>query len=314
MATYIARRVLLVPIVLLLLSMLVFWGIRAIPGDVVDLRLENSYTPERAQQLRKDLGLTDPIWRQYPSWLGRALRGNLGYSFITDRPVATELRERYPVTLELVLFSLAVPVLIGIPAGILAAMNQGGWLDRAILLVSILALAVPNFWVATLVLTIPSVLFHWSPPFGYTPFLDDPFRNLEQFAIPALIIGLFLTALLLRLTRAEMLEVLRQDYIVTARAKGLRSGAVVLRHALKNAMIPVITVLGLALASALSGAVIIEQIFSLPGLGSYGVDAVMRRDYTAIQAFTLFIGASYVGVNLLVDVSYSYLNPRIRYQ
>jgi peptide/nickel transport system permease protein len=310
---YVVRRLLLVPVVLLLLSALVFWGIRLIPGDVVDFRLESSYTPERAQQLRDALGLNRPLWQAYPAWLAGALSGDLGKSFISDRPVTSEILERLPVTVELLVLSLLIQVVVGIPLGILAALYHRTLVDRLVLLGSIVALAIPSFWMATLVLTLPSLFFRWSPPFGYTPFFDDPLRNLYQFSIPAAIIGLFLTAIILRLTRAEMLEVLRQEYITTARAKGLGERVVLLRHALKNALIPVVTVLGLAAGSSIAGAVIIEHIFALPGLGSYGVDAVVRRDYTAVQGFVMVVGLAYVFLNLVVDMLYSYLNPRIKY-
>jgi peptide/nickel transport system permease protein len=312
-SSYILRRLLFVPLVLFLLSLFVFWAIRSIPGDVVDLRLEGSYTPERASQLRSSMGLDRPWWEQYPRWLSGVVRGDFGRSFVTNRPIASEIRERLPVTAELVVLSMSIQMLLGIPLGIIAAATRGSLIDQGIRLVSIFALAVPSFWVATLVLVIPSVLFQWSPPFGYSPITDDPLRNLRQFATPALIIGLYLSAIILRLTRTQMLEVLGQDYVRTARAKGLGRVTVLRRHALKNAILPVVTVLGLALANAIGGAVIIETIFALPGLGSYGVNAVLQRDYTALQAFTLVVGASYVLINLLVDLSYAYLNPRIRY-
>lgn len=313
MQQYVVRRLFLVPPVLVLLSALVFWGIRMIPGDVVDVRLEGAGTPEKAEALREDLGLNEPVWRAYPAWAVNALRGDLGRSLITDEPVLAEIVDRLPVTFELVLLSLLIQLFIGIPLGVAAAVNQGKLIDHAILLLSIVALAVPNFWVATLVLTFPSLWWHWSPPFGYSPFFDDPVRNIQQFIIPASIIGLFLTAIILRLTRAQLIEVLRHDYVTTARAKGLKERTVVLRHALKNAMIPVVTVLGLAMANAIAGAVIVEQIFALPGLGSYGVSAIVRRDYTSLQGFALVVGCSYVFVNLLVDLVYGYLDPRIRY-
>jgi len=313
MQRYLLRRLLLVPVVLLMLSILVFAGIRAIPGDVVDIRLETSYTPERAEQLRDVLGLNKPIWQAYPEWLLDAVQGDLGKSLVSDRSVSQELRRRAPVTIELVVLSLIIQVILGVPLGVLAAVYRGSILDHGSRLVSIIFLAVPNFWIATLVLTFPSIWWGWAPPFGYTPFQDDPLRNLEQFIIPAAIIGLYLTAIILRLTRAELLEVLQQDYIRTARAKGLSNSATVLRHAMRNAMVSVVTVIGLALAGAIAGAVIIEQIFALPGLGTYGIEAINRRDYTAVQGFTLIVGIGYVLINLLVDVTNSYLNPRIRY-
>lgn len=313
MTAYLIRRLMLIPVVIILLSALVFWAIRLIPGDVVDLRLESSYTPERAQQLRESLGLNEPMWKAYPAWLAGVITGDWGKSFISDRPVIHELAERLPVTLELLVFSLLIQIFVGVPLGILAAIYHRTLVDRIILVGSIVALAVPSFWVATLVLTLPSLWFRWSPPFGYTSFFDDPLRNLYQFSIPSGIIGLFLTAIILRLTRAEMLEVLRQEYITTARGKGLVERVVILRHALKNALIPVVTVLGLAAGSSIAGAVIVEYIFALPGLGSYGVESVVRRDYTAVQGFVLIVGIAYVFLNLAVDIVYSYLNPRIRY-
>ncbi|OAI39216.1 hypothetical protein AYO38_01760 [bacterium SCGC AG-212-C10] len=185
-------------------------------------------------------------------------------------------------------------------------------MDHGIRFLSIFVLAVPSFWVATLVLTLPSRYWGWAPPFGYSPLMDDPQRNLTQFMIPATINGLFLSAILLRLMRTQMLEVLRQDYVRTARSKGLRSLVIIRRHALKNALLPVITFFGLTLANALSGAVILESIFSLPGLGTYGVDAVSRRDFTALQGFILVVGLMYIIVNLLIDLSYVTLDPRVR--
>ncbi len=313
MTAYIVRRLLLVPVVLLLLTGAIFLLTRSIPGDVVDVRLQDSYTPERAAAMRRDLGLDREIWEQYPIWLAEILTGDFGTSFVTDRPVLTEIADRAPVTVQLVIMTMIVQVLIGIPLGVVAAINAGNIVDHVIRLVSILFLAVPSFWLATLVLIVPAVAWGWSPPFGYSEFFDDPVRNLQQFATPAIIAGISLSALILRLTRAQMLDVLRQDYITVARAKGLRMFTIVRRHALKNALIPIVTVVGLSLANAIAGAVIIETIFALPGMGSYGVESTLRRDYPAIQAFVLVVGVSYVFVNLIVDCSYAYLNPRIRY-
>ena len=313
MTSYIIRRLVAVPVVLFILSLGVFFMVDAIPGDVVTARLENSYTPARAEALRAYLGLDRPFYVRYGEWLGGVFQGDFGDSLINDQPVGAEMLRRLPITLELGAMTLLMSVLFGIAAGIVAAVQQNKLPDQALRLVSIFGLAIPVFWLATLVVALPPVYAGWSVKFGYVAFLDNPVANLEQFAIPAAVGAFGFSAILLRLTRVQMLEVLRQDYVRTARAKGLTATVVVMRHVLKNAMIPVVTVVGLSLGGLVSGSVFIEQIFSLPGLGRYVVYSVSQADYPAIQAFVLLAGVVFTLVNLAVDLLYTVLDPRIRY-
>ena len=313
MTSYIIRRLVAVPVVLFILSLGVFFMVDAIPGDVVTARLENSYTPARAEALRAYLGLDRPFYVRYGEWLGGVFQGDFGDSLINDQPVGAEMLRRLPITLELGAMTLLMSVLFGIAAGIVAAVQQNKLPDQALRLVSIFGLAIPVFWLATLVVALPPVYAGWSVKFGYVAFLDNPVANLEQFAIPAAVGAFGFSAILLRLTRVQMLEVLRQDYVRTARAKGLKNAPVILRHALKNAMIPVVTVVGLSLAAVVSGSVFLERIFSLPGLGNYAVTSVTKSDYPVIQAFVLLTGLVFVLVNLVIDLLYAVLDPRIRY-
>ena len=313
MTAYILRRIAAVPVVLFILSIAVFFMVDAIPGDIVAQKLENSYTPARAEALRAHLGLDRPVIVQYFDWLGGIFQGDFGNSLWNDKPVRDELWQRLPVTLELGLMTLLMSSIFGIGAGIVAGVRQNKASDQLLRFVSIFGLAVPVFWSATLVVGLPPVFSGWSVTFGYVHFLDDPFANLEQVAIPAAVGALGFSAILLRLTRVQVLEVLRQDYVRTARSKGLLGFTVIWRHVLKNAMIPVITVVGLSLGGMVSGSVFIEQIFALPGLGRYIVNAVNQSDYPAVQAFVLLAGVVFTLVNLLVDLTYTVLDPRIRY-
>ena len=313
MTAYIVQRLLAVPVVLLILSLGVFFMVRAIPGDIVAQKLERTYTVERAEALRAHLGLDRPFYVQYPEWLGEVFRGDFGISLDTGRSVNDEIVRRLPITVELGVLTLMMSVVVGIPAGIITAVRQNGVTDQLLRLVSIIGLAVPTFWAATLVIVIAAIYLNWAPRFGYIEFVDDPIANLKQFSVPAAVGALGFSAILLRLTRVQMLEVLRQDYVRTARAKGLKNAPVVLRHALKNAMIPVVTVVGLSLAAVVSGSVFLERIFSLPGLGNYAVTSVTKSDYPVIQAFVLLTGLVFVLVNLVIDLLYAVLDPRIRY-
>ncbi len=313
MGTYILRRLLLVPVTLFILSFGTAMVIRLTPGDVVDYRLQNSYTPERADALREQLGLNKGPFEAYFSWMSNAFQGDFGSSFVSSKPVVDEVKRRFPVTIELVVLTVLVQAFVAIPLGAIAAVRQNGLSDHSIRIMSVIVLAVPSFVVAVFALKFPPIWWGWLPPLGYVPFQEDPLRNMQVYSIPVIVGALGLMATLIRLTRTEMLEVLRQDYVRTARSKGLQQVTVVRRHALRNALIPVITVLGLSFGGALGGVVIIEQIFSLPGLGLYALNAVQQQDYLVVQTFVVFSGFMFVMVNLVVDLVYAWLNPRIRY-
>ena len=313
MTTYILRRLMLVPVTLFILSFGTAMVMRLTPGDVVDYRLQNSYTPERADALREQLGLNKGPFEAYWDWISNAFQGDFGRSFVSYTPISEEIERRFPVTIQLVVLTVLVQAVLAIPLGAVAAVRQNGLSDHSVRITSVIVLAVPSFVVAVWVLKFPAIWWGWFPPLGYVAFQDDPLRNMQVYSIPVVVGALGLMATLIRLTRTEMLEVLRQDYIRTARSKGLQQMTVVRRHALRNALIPVVTVLGLSFGGALGGVVIIEQIFSLPGLGLYALNAVRQEDYLVVQTFVVFSGFMFVMVNLVVDLVYAWLNPRIRY-
>jgi peptide/nickel transport system permease protein len=265
------------------------------------------------EDLRAKLGLDRPIYVQYFEWLGRVVAGDLGESLWTKRPVLEELIRRVPITLELGLLALFFAVVIAVPVGVLAATRQDSVADYVFRSLAILGLSVPGFWKATLVVLLPAIWWGWSPPVHYAEFSKDPWRHLVQFSIPAFILAIASSAGIMRLTRAQLLEVLRQDYVRTAWAKGLRERGVVLKHGLKNAIIPVVTVLGLQISGILGGTVIFESIFGLPGMGRFLFDAVNQRDYPVIQGVNLLVVTVVVVMNLIVDACYVLLDPRIRY-
>jgi peptide/nickel transport system permease protein len=307
------RGLLLLP-TLLLVSFLVFSISRLVPGDIVELMItEQSYADDVAA-LRAKLGLDKPLLTQYGVYLKGFFQGEMGTSLWSGQPVMQEIARRFPVTLELALLSLLFTYLIGIPIGVVAAVRQDSTFDYFLRSSSIGFLSIPGFWVATLVLVFGSIWFKWTPPPEYIPLSRDPFRNLGQFALPAFIMALALSAGTMRMTRTMMLEVMRQDYIRTARAKGLSTWKVVLRHALRNASIPIVSIFGLQLAHLLGGAVIMERIFVIPGMGKFMLDAITWRDYPVIQGVNLFIGSLVILINLAVDLLYGFLDPRIRYR
>jgi len=312
MRDYLIRRMLLLLPTLWLVSVGVFLIMRLIPGDVVTLMFEDlGYAPSM-EAMRQKLGLDKPFYVQYFRWVNDLLHGRLGQSLWTQKPVAVYIRERLPVTLELGIISMLFSVGWGVGLGVLSALRQDTFLDYLGRSTAILFLSVPTFWLGTLVWVLPAFYLGWTPSAEYIPFTRDPVRNLLQFLLPAAILGTHLGAPVMRMTRAMVLEVLRQDYIRTAWAKGLSERAVVLRHALRNALIPVVTILGLQLAAAIAGSVILETIFQLPGMGSLIVTAVNKRDYTVVQALVLFFSLFVLLVNLAVDVTYGWLDPRIR--
>ena len=312
MRVYIFRRLLVAVPSLLIASLIVFTLPRLIPGDVVQLMLEEKAYGKDLEDLRAKLGLNRPIHVQYFDWLGSVVRGQLGESLWTRQPVLQELTRRLPVTLTLGIFATFVAIAIGMPIGVLAATRQDGALDFFARSAAILGLSIPGFVLAILVTLLPAIWWGWTPP-RFVAFAKDPAGHLAQFVLPAIILGVASAAGIMRLTRGMLLEVLRQDYVRTAAAKGLRGRVVVLKHALKNALIPVVTVLGLQVAGIAGGAVIIEWIFGIPGMGQFLVDAIVQRDYPVIQGINLVIVTIIVLTNLSVDLLYAVLDPRIRY-
>ena len=317
MQAYLARRLLALVPTLFFASVIVFVTVRMIPGDVIDLMLSQndvSASKHSRDQLIAALGLDRPMWEQYLRWIGAAIRGDFGHSLWQNAPVAEFLAARLPVTFELGLLALIVALLVALPIGIYSAIRQDTAGDYVFRSLSFLMLAVPAFWTGTMVMVLPSIWWGWSPEIKYVPFTDDPLQNLKQMMIPAIILGTALSAITMRLTRTQMLEVLRQDYIRTAWAKGLTERTVILRHALRNALIPVVTLVGLQAPLLIGGAVIVEQIFVIPGMGLLLLDAVNQRDYPIITGVFLVVGVAVMVINLLVDLSYGLLDPKVRYR
>jgi peptide/nickel transport system permease protein len=310
---YFVKRLFVAIPSLLIASLIVFMLPRLIPGDVVQLMLEEKAYAKDIDELRAKLGLDRPLLVQYGEWLGRVLRGDLGESLWTRRPVLEELGRRLPVTLELGLLATAFAIVIALPIGVISATRQDTMRDYVARSSAILGLSVPGFWLATLVIVLPAIWWGWRPSTGFTELSADPVSHTTQFLLPALILGIASAASLMRLTRAMLLEVLRQDYIRTAWAKGLRERVVVFKHSLKNAVIPVITVLGIQIAQIIGGTVIIEQIFGFPGMGRFLFDAINQRDYPVIQGINLIVVSVIIFMNLAVDALYAVLDPRIRY-
>ena len=310
---YLARRLLVAVPSLLIASLIVFTLPRLIPGDAVQLMLAETSYAKDIDELRAKLGLDRPLHVQYADWLGRAVRGDLGESLWTRRPVLQELGQRLPVTAELALYATIVALVIALPVGVLAAARQDSLSDYIARSLAILGLSVPGFWLATLLIVLPAIWWGWRPLTGFVEFRQDPVGHVTQLLLPAVILGIAAAAALMRLTRGMLLEVLRQDYVRTALAKGLGGGTVVVKHALRNAVIPVITLLGTQLPQILGGTVVIETIFGLPGVSRFLFDAINQRDYPVIQGVNLIVVSTIVLVNLAVDTLYAVLDPRIRY-
>ncbi len=314
MTQYIVRRVGLAALTVVIVLLFAFSIIRLIPGDVVQLMVAEQGYAADVEALRRQLGLADPIHEQFSRWMGDALRGDFGQSLWTKRSVTEELRRRLPISAELAAYAIVFGMAMGLPIGILAAIRQDSWLDYIARSTAIGLLSVPGFWMATLVLVFPLKWFGWTPPLRYQSWGEDPWGHFTFFLLPAAILGYSLAGGIMRLTRTMMLEVLRQDYIRTAWSKGLRERAVVLRHGLRNALIPIVTLLGLQFGFVVSGTVITESIFNVPGVGRYFFESILNRDYPAIQGIVFFTASIVVLLNLAVDVSYAYLDPRIRYR
>jgi len=319
MRAYMIRRLLLIIPTLFILSILVFLSVRFIPGDVIDVlegRMEyvESGGIDR-EALERRLGLDVPAWVQYGRWIGDILlNGSLGESLLTSYAVEEAILERLPVTLELGVLAILIGLVIALPVGIYSAMRQDTAADYLGRSAAIIGLATPNFWLGIMVMIYPAIWWGWSPPLELIPFTEDPLGNLWGFFIPSLILGTASAAATMRMMRTMMLEVLRQDYIRTAWSKGLRERVVVIRHALKNALIPVVTLIGLQLPILVGGSVIMENIFNLPGLGRLLLDALTDRDYPVVSGINLFFATGVVGINLFIDLFYAFLDPRVRYE
>ena len=318
MQAYIAKRCLLFIPTLLLATLLVFFLLRVIPGDPALVKLagetgDSSFTQAELHDLQAKLGTDKPLYVQYGKWVWGMLRLDFGQSMFFEEPVAEDLAAKFPITLELTVLSLLIAAIIAVPLGLLSAIKQDTPADYIARIISITGVALPNFWVGILIVYFLVLFFAWMPPLGYADLWDDPVTNLQQFIFPALALGFFEMAFTARVTRSSMLEVYREDYTRTARGKGLAERVVILRHALKNALLPVVTVSGYQFGRLLAGTVVIENIFMVPGMGKLLVDSVFHRDYTEVQAIVMVITVSVLILNLLLDVVYGWLNPRIRY-
>ena len=318
MSAYIIRRLLLVIPTLIMLSVIVFLLVRFLPGDVIDAMAKDMVFTEGTidrEALEHTLGLDVPVYVQYGRWIGDiVLHGSLGESLVSRFSVKEKIVGRLPVTAQLGVMAIVIGLVIALPVGIYSAIRQDTAADYLGRSVAIIGLATPNFWIALMVLLYPAIWWGWSPPMRLIPFTEDPLGNLGVFIIPSLILGTAMSAATMRMTRTMMLEVLRQDFIRTAWSKGLKEQAVVLRHAVKNALIPIVTLVGLQLPIVIGGSVIMENVFNLPGLGLLMVSALTDRDYTVVSGLNLVFGTAVVGANLVVDLLYGYLDPRVRYQ
>jgi peptide/nickel transport system permease protein len=311
LGTYLAQRVVQLVPVLLVISTLVFFIFHVIPGDEATARLGTGADPERAASLRHELGLDRPVYVQYLDWLGKAVRGDLGKSYINEQPVFSLVLEKFPATLELALLGVLLSLLVSVPVGTLAALRRGSWIDQIARTIALVGFCVPRYWLAILLILGLAVRVQWFPPAGFVPFSEDPIDNLRHAALPVLALAATLAAVQMRFLRSSLLDVIAQDYVRTAYAKGLVHRVVVMRHALANALIPFVTVVGLQFAQLLGGLVVVEQIFAWPGIGWLMVQSITQRDVAVVQGAVLLIATGFVLINLLVDVAYAYLDPRI---
>lgn len=314
MGAYTLRRLIQMIPVLFIVSIVVFLIIHLIPGDPAKIIAGTNATTEQVEALRRQYGLDQPLWVQYFVWLGNVLTGNLGNSILNGFPVSQLLMQRIPATVELAIASAIIGALIALPLGIMAALRPGSPIDFVCTLFSALSFAVPGFWLAILLILLFSLQLKLLPPSGRPEFTEQPIEHLKALIMPALTLGIAMSAKLTRYLRSSMLEILDQDYIRTARAKGLREQLVVIRHVLRNSLIPVITVFGLQIGDLLSGAIIVESIFAWPGVGRLTIQAIGWRDYSILQASVMFIVLAFLFVNLLTDLAYGFIDPRIRYE
>jgi peptide/nickel transport system permease protein len=314
MLHYIRVRLLAMVPVLVGMSILVFVTMRLIPGDAAVVFLGTKPTPEAIDAFRHKVGLDQPMYVQYFDWIGRLARGDLGISLTTGTNIRDELANRLPVTLELTVFAIVIAVLIAVPLGVAAALRHNSAIDLGLTGLGMVGLSLPNFWLGTMLAFVFSVKMHWFPPGGYIPLSDDLAGNLKSMVLPALSLGVVSASVIMRMTRSSMLEVVRQDYVRTARAKGLAASLITRRHLLKNALIPVITVAGMEVGYIFGGAFLIEAVFYLPGIATYALLAVNQRDYPVLQTVVLLVTFVFMLINLAVDLVYTYLDPRLRIQ
>ena len=318
MGKYILTRFLLMVPTLVGVAIIAFLLLRIVPGDIVSARLMGAggafVTAQMIAEEQAKFGLDQPLWRQFATWLWGLVHLDLGRSMWTGAPIVEEIKLRFALSLQVAVMATVVATLLAIPMGVIAALKQDTWVDYAVRIFSIAGLATPSFWLGIVIILALLIVFRWLPPMVYTPFWVDPWENLAQLIWPALAVGYRYSAVATRMTRSAMLEVLREDYIRTARAKGLWMKLILVRHALKNAMLPVVTVIGIEFAFLLGGLVVTEQVFNLNGLGMLFVESVARRDYTLTQALVMLTASAFIFVNFLMDVTYAWLDPRIRYR
>ena len=317
MHKYLIKRFLLMLPTLFGVALVTFVLIRVIPGDVVELRYSGdrgAVSQDILDRERARIGLDQPVWKQFLTWTAGVVRLDFGTSMWTGAPIWEEIKLRFTLSLQVAIMATLVAVLLAIPLGVLSALKQDTWIDYSVRLFSIAGLAMPSFWLGIVIILVMLVTFKWLPPMVYTPFWVSPTQNLAQLIWPALAVGYRYSAVATRMTRSAMLEVLREDYIRTARAKGLMQKLILSRHALKNAMLPVLTVVALEFAFLIGGLVVTEQVFNLNGIGLLFVQAVAHRDYTLLQALIMLVAGSFIIVNFLMDVAYAWLDPRIRYR
>ena len=312
---YLARRLALAVLVLFGVSILIFAIVRMLPGDVIDMMVgtEGTMSASERTQARERFGLNDALPVQYVRWMGGILQGNLGKSYRTEQEVLPLIVGRLPTTIELAALAVLLSSAIAIPLGVISALSRNGWTDFIARFLGLVGLSVPNFWLATILILVASFWFRWSPALIYVSPFQNPLANLQQMLLPTVSLAVFLTAIVMRMTRSTVLEVLGEDYVRTAYAKGLQERVVLIRHVLRNALIPVITIIGLQAGSLLGGVVVIEQLFGLPGLGWTLLNGIYQRDYPVVQGTVLFFALVFALTNLLVDLTYSQLDPRIRY-
>ncbi len=314
MQRYVVRRLLLAAPTIVGVIIFVFIALRVLPGNVIEaISGEGFLTEEQKADLEKQFGLDKPLVVQFGLWWSGVFRGDFGDSLYNQQPTLSLWARSVPVTLELAIMGILLALIIGVPIGVLSAVKQDTPVDYLGRIIAILGVSAPDFWIGTLIIVYSAIWFGYMPPADFSPFFDNPGKNLQQMMFPAAILGYRLSAVIMRMTRATMLEVLRQDYMRTAHAKGLAPNTVIYRHALKNAMIPIVTIVGTQLSRLLGGVVILETLFSLPGMGRLTFDSIYLRDYTQVQTQVFFIALVFVFMNLLVDLSYGLLDPRIRY-